>query len=418
MSISQPRKPLQILISAYACRPGMGSEPGVGWNVVRELAYHHVLYVLTRKNNRPAIESELRKHPLQNLHFIYLDPPVWAAWLPSAQVPHYYFWQIEAYFVARKLLEQQHFDLIHHVTYVRYSTPSFLSLLPVPFVWGPVGGGEQAPEAFWRSFSIRGKAYEILRSLSHMIGEYDPFTKVTARHSLLARATTDDTAKRLHKLGATHVETVSALGLSQAEITQLGQYGTPAASPLRFITIARLLHWKGIHLGLQAFAQIAQQGDYEYWILGEGPERKALETLAQNMKLADRIKFLGQRSRDETLKTLSDCHVLLHPSLHDSGGFVCLEAMAAGRPVICLNIGGSAVQVTQETGFLVAADNPQQAIRDLAKAMSDLATNAELRGRMGQAGRSHVRANFSWEAKGTQLAKLYHDYVAINTNIQ
>lgn len=414
MSSNPSQKRLSVLVSAYACGPGRGSEPGVGWNVARELSRYHNVHVFTRSNNRTAIEQELSDRPNPNLHFTYFDPPGWAVWLPPAQLPHYYLWQIAAYFMACKLLKHQNFDLIHHITYVRYSTPSFLALLPIPFIWGPVGGGEQAPDTFWQSFGFKSKVYEILRTLSHSIGEYDPFTRMTARRSLLARAATDDTAKRLYKLGATHVETVSALGLSQAEIAQLTQYAFPKSVPIRFITIARLLHWKGIHLGIQAFSQITQQGDFEYWILGEGPEQGNLEALAQNMDVADRVKFLGQMPRNETLQHLADCHILLHPSLHDSGGLVCLEAMAAGRPVVCLNLGGSAVQVARDAGILVSAESPQQAVHDLAQAMLKLATDDDLRNCMGKAGRNHVKDNFAWEAKGEQIARLYREYISID----
>ena len=63
-------KRLKVLVSAYACRPGEGSEPGVGWNVVRELVEYHDIWVLTRSDNRVSIESELTQHPLPELHFI------------------------------------------------------------------------------------------------------------------------------------------------------------------------------------------------------------------------------------------------------------------------------------------------------------------------------------------------------------
>ncbi|MEO1395133.1 MAG: glycosyltransferase family 4 protein [Cyanobacteria bacterium J06634_5] len=415
MSTASPINPLKILISAYACRPNVGSEPGVGWNITRTLAQYHELFVFTRSDNRPAIEAELQNHPSDNLKFIYLDPPKWVSWLPSAQLPHYYFWQVEAYAAGKRLLETQTIDLIHHITYVRYSTPSFLSRLQRPFIWGPVGGGEQAPKAFWQSFSLRGKAYEILRTVSHRIGELDPSTQKTAHQSILVRATTQDTAVRLKKLGAAHVQVASALGLSQSEIDQFAQQPEAPSSTIRFISIARLLHWKGIYLGLQAFAQAIHTSEApencEYWIIGEGPERERLEKMTRSLDVVEQVKFLGSLARDKTLQKLAECHVLLHPSLHDSGGFVCLEAMAAGRPVICLDLGGPAVQVTPEAGILVTADNPAQTVQALKQAMLTLAGNSELRAQMGQAGRIHVQQNYTWEAKGKQLAKLYNNYL-------
>lgn len=403
-------KRLKVLISAYACRPGEGSEPGVGWNVVRELVKYHDIWVLTRENNLPAIATELTKNPLPGLQFIYCEPPCWIQQLNYKQKLvhlHYYLWQIAAYFVVRKLHQELGFDIVHHVTYVRYSSPSFLSLLPIPFIWGSVGGGESAPKAFWQDFSLRGKAYEIFRNLARSLGELDPFVRLTARRSILARGTTEDTAKRLRKLGAKNVQVISQLGLSDEEIAQLARYRQSEPSAVRFISVGRLLHWKGFHLGLRAFAQADLSDRAEYWIVGDGPERSRLESLAEELGIHYRVKFWNQLSRTETLQKLADCLALVHPSLHESGGLVCLEAMAAGRPVICLNLGGPASQVTQKTGFKIAAETPEQTISDMAKAIKILAEDSELRISMGKAGQQRVREVFAWEEKGRHLAYLY-----------
>lgn len=386
----------------------MGSEPGVGWNTVQDLVKHHKVWVITREDNRPTIEGELAKKPIPGLQFVYCDLPLSGLWKQGLQGVHlhYYLWQITAYFVARKLHRELNFDLVHHITYVRYSSPSFLSLLPIPFIWGPVGGGESAPKAFWQDFSLRGRVYEIVRKLAHRLGERDPFARLTARRSVLVRATTEDTAERLRQMGAKNVQVFSESGLSQQEISHLAEFAMPDNSTVRFISMARLLHWKGLHLGLRAFAE-ANLPNAEYWILGEGPERASLQKLAEQLGIAEQVKLWGRLPREETLQKLSQCHVLLHPSLHDSGGWVCLEAMAAGRPVVCLDLGGPSTQVTEDTGFKVPAHTPEQATHDLAEAMTRLAKDSQLRVNMGQAGQKWVRETYSWEIKGQRLAELY-----------
>lgn len=406
---------LNVLISAYACRPGEGSEPGVGWNIVRELVKYHKVWVLTRENNRPEIEAELQKNPLPGIEFIYCEPSRWVQKLNRNQrlvYLHYYLWQISAYFLCRKLHQQINFDIVHHVTYVRYATPSFLALLPVPFVWGPVGGGEVAPPAFRKEFSASGKRYEILRDIVRNLGEIDPFVRLTAQRSILARGTTEDTASRLRKLGATHVEIISQLGLSQEEIIQLGEAVQLERNTIRFVSIGRLLHWKGFHLGLQAFAQANLPKNTEYWMIGDGPERQRLEDLVEKLGIQTQVKLWNKLSRQDTLDKLRQCVALVHPSLHESGGLVCLEAMAAGCPVICLDLGGPALQVTEETGFKISAETPEQAIKDLALAMKTLAENPELRTQMAKAGQKRVQEEFSWEIKGQKLALLYEKIIS------
>lgn len=401
---------MKILLSAYACEPHRGSEPGVGWNVARELVKHHDVWVITAEDlHRVPIETELAKNPVPGLHFQYFSLPGWARWWKRGTYGFqldYYLWQIGVYVVARKLHRQVGFDLVQHVTHVKYWNPSFLVLLGVPFIWGPVGGGESAPKTFWQDFSFRGKIFETMRDIARWLGEHDPFVGLTTRRSAAALGTTEETAARLSALGAKHVKVLGQCWLSQEDIELLGSFPPPSDSPVRFISIGRLIHWKGFHLGLRAFARASIEGA-EYWIVGDGPERKRMEALVKELGLTERVRFCGALPRSETLAKLKECHVLVHPSLHDSGSWVCLEAMAARRPVVCLDLGGPATQVTEWVGFKVPADTPEQAVHDIAAAMTRLANDPELRRRMGEGARKRVCEVFSQENMGWSLLQFH-----------
>ena len=404
---------MKVLLSAYSCEPGRGSEPGVGWNMAREVAKHHEVWVLTRPDeSKAAIEAELAENPVPNLHFVYFTLPFWQdsmRWGQSGAMQiHYYLWQIQAYFVARHLHSEIGFDVAHHVTFVKYSSPCFLALLPIPLVWGPVGGGESAPGPFWKDFSLRAKAYEIARLTVRKIGELDPFVHLTAKRSAVVRATTMDTAIRLCRMGAKDVEVITESGLFNDEIDRLAQLEFPSHTPIRFISMGRLLHWKGFHLGLRAFAQ-ADLSEAEYWVCGDGAEWDRLHQLVKELKIESQVKFWGKLPRDQVLEKLGQCHVLVHPSLHDSGGWVCLEAMAAGRPVICLDLGGPAVQVTKETGFKIPATTPEESIQGLTNAMVKLTKDPDLGRHMGKAGKMLVQSSHSWQVKGDELSRLYNN---------
>ncbi len=415
-------KPLKILLSAYACRPDKGSEPSVGWNVARELVKDHEVWVLTRTNNNPAIEAELQRHPLPNLHFVYCDLPKWVRWWKkdSWEVHlHNSLWQIEAHATALKLHRDIGFDLVHHVTYGRYCTPSFLAFLPIPFIWGPVGGGESAPPLFWQDFGFRGRMYERLRDLSRWLGERDPLLRITVQHCAAVIATTSETSTRLKMLGVKKIEMIAGqTGINQEELEQLKMLSIRSSEqPIRFLSLGRLLHWKGFHLGIRAFAKAQLQGA-EYWIVGEGPQRKNLERLAQDLKISDRVRFFGEVPREKALSILGNCDVLVHPSLHDFSPTVCLEAMAAGRPIICLDLGGPSVQVTEETGVKIQAHDPQQAVKDMAITMESLAHNGQMRISMGQAGQKRVYEFYRWETKGQFFSQLYEQVMEQNSQLR
>lgn len=400
---------MKVLLSAYASAPHKGSDPGIGWNIGQALSRFHNVWVITREENRRDIEAEVAAVPNPNLHFVFYDLPLWMRWWKKGARGvqlHYYLWQIGILAVARKLHREIGFDVVQHVTYVKHWAPSFVALLPVPFIWGPVGGAESAPKSFRGDLHLRGRCYESIRAIVRWLGEKDPFVKMTARRSAVALAATEETRARLAALGCRRVELCGVAALPSSDIERLASLGPADSSACRLVSIGRLLQWKGFHLGLRAFAHANIPGA-EYWIIGDGPERGFLERLARDLEIADRVRFWGSLPRAETLRKLESCHALVHPSLHDSGGWACLEAMAAARPVVCLDLGGPATQVTEETGFKVAAEQPRQAVHDLAAVMVRLAENPDLAVRVGKAAQQRVKEAFGWDAKAQFFTELY-----------
>lgn len=406
---------LKILISAYSIAPHVGSEPAVGWNTVKELSQHHDLWVITRSDRAEKIEPEIQQNPLPNVTFIYYDLPYWMRFWrvkQRGQRVHYQLWQMAIRPLMKKLHEQVGFDLTQHVTYVKYWAPSFLALLPPPFVWGPVGGGESIPGPFYKTLTPSGRRYEYVRNLSRIIGHYGPFVRMTARRARIGLATTRETAARMRQIGTKNVIVQPAIGMPDDEIAELGQIPPRTTGPVRFLSLGRLLDWKGFHLGLQAYAQVVKDmPETEFWVIGDGPQRAYLEGLVKSLGITDHVHFLGKLPRQQVLERLGECNVLVHPSLHDSGGGVCLEAMAAGRPVICLDLGGPGEIVDDATGIRVPALNPDQAVQGLAEAMRRMAQEPALRDPMGEAARARVRDQFAWGAKATTLTTLYQSVI-------
>ena len=214
-------KRLKVLMSAYACEPRKGSESGVGWNMALEMAKYHHVWVLTRANNKSVIERELTNNPAPRLHFIYYDLPKWAMlWKRGGLgVQFYYiFWQICIYFFSKDLHKKIRFDLVHHVTFVRYWTPSFVSLLQAPFIWGPVGGGEPVPKGFIFDFGLQGIFFELLRSAAIALGKLNPFVLLTAKKSKIALAASKETAVQLKKSGVNNAYVLCPVACSNEEV--------------------------------------------------------------------------------------------------------------------------------------------------------------------------------------------------------
>jgi len=414
---SVARSRLRVLISAYACEPKRGSEPGVGWNVVRLLAKQHDLWVVTRADHRPAIEAELRLNPLPEVTFLYHRLPlemggIWYR-IPLIQL-HYYLWQLSLYFLVAPLHRQVRFDLVHHVTYVRYWTPNAAAFLGIPFVFGPVGSAEAAPPGFAHEFPIRSRVAEFVRNAVRIVAEHDPILRATVRRSTIALATTLQTAAALRRLGAIEIRLCPEVGLSQKEIADLAAYEV-AGGPLRLLAISRLVSWKGVHLSLHAFARADVPGT-EYWIVGDGPERDRLERIARELGIADRVRFYGHISRAEVMAKLVCCHALLHPSLHDGGGWACVEAMAAGRPVLCLDWGGPGAQVTPHTGWKIVPRSRDQVVREMASIIREMASDPAKLARFAPECRRHVSESFAWRDRMRFFCDLYDEILRTPAN--
>jgi glycosyltransferase involved in cell wall biosynthesis len=408
-----PRR--RILLLAYACEPGRGSEPGIGWNVAVELAAHHDVWVLTDAANHSAVDAAAAVDGLTVVPFappagerLRRLPGVWRHQF------HYPLWMRAAAAEVRRLHAAVGFDLTQHVTYNRYWMPSAAALAGVPFLWGPVGGGEGAPTSFWPD---AGLAFEAVRSATRRACELSAGVRRTASRAAIALATTAESAARMRAVGARDVRVVPAVALSDAEVEQLGALAAPPDdAPLRFVSIGRLLRWKGFHLGLRGFARAIEREPAlraaTYEVIGSGPAQTQLEREAHALGIADQVRFLGSLSRADTLARLATAHALVHPSLHDSGGFVCLEALAAGRPVLCLATGGPHELVPADAGLHAPIDSPEAAVAAIAGMMALLAQDRQRGREMGEVGRRHVRERHTWARRAAEYRELYDEIAA------
>ena len=401
---------MKVLVSAYACEPSMGSEPGVGWNWVKQISRFHEVWVITRANNREVIEEEVKKNPLPNVHFCYFDLPYWLRFYKRGNRGvhlYYYLWQIGIYFLARSLHKKIEFDLVHHVTFVAVWKPTFLSMLPIPFIWGPVGS-QNFPRQFMKTFSLRGKTYEYLRDVALFLGlKIDPFVWITIikakRIIACNQFTANEAIPEKHRL---KVSLLSQIGISHSEYPPI-ESGMEHNS-FSILSVGKLIHLKAFNLAVKAFANLnAKYPEAKLTIIGDGPELQRLRKLARQLHIEDKIDFYGEVSRNEVLKSMLSCDVFLFPSLHDSGGLVVLESMAAGKPVVCLDLGGPGEIVTAECGIKIKPDKPDQVVRDLAAAIETLARDQDLRKRLGEGGRKRIAEVYDWDKKGEEMNRIY-----------
>ncbi len=366
---------MKLLLSAYACEPDRGSEPGVGWHWVLELArLRHDVWVVTRANNQQAIQ---RASPdLPNVRFIYYDLPNWLAKLKKkAPILQFYYllWQWGAYRTVRELHRQEQFDLVQHLTFGVFRHPSFMGRLGIPFIFGPVGGGERTPFRLRMDYGVKGHLVDAARDLANVVARWNPWLRETfgAAHIILAKTPhTGMAVPRQYRHKVRHVIEIGVSGAAaSAELA-------PQDRGIRFLFVGRFLFWKGMQYGLRALARLLHDvPNARLTLVGAGPEGRRWRRLCQKLGIAHAVEWNGWMHQSELASVYRSHHVLLFPSLHDSSGGVVLDAMSYGLPVVCFDLGGPGVLVTENSGILVttARRSRQQLVAALADAMKILA---------------------------------------------
>jgi len=163
-------------------------------------------------------------------------------------------------------------------------------------------------------------------------------------------------------------------------------------NPPKALFIGRLVQWKGVDFLLRALELVP---DLRLDVVGDGPERNRLRTLADALGVSDRVKWWGEYPDEDLPRRMADADFLVLPSVtvQEMFGMVLLEAMAAGRPVITTAVpsGVREVNIPMETGLEV----PIRDVQSLAEAMRVLAEDPSLREKLGAQGRTRVKENFT-----------------------
>jgi glycosyltransferase involved in cell wall biosynthesis len=330
---------VRIVAFAYACEPESGSEPGAGWMWARMLARLGETWVVTRENNRDAIEAMLPAIAEQDrLHFEYVDLPGWARfWKRGLRGVHAYYvlWQIAALRRARALREEQRFDLAWHLTFANAWIGSAAALLGTRFVYGPIGGGVKTPWKLVPALGPRGSLQELLRVMVRGAARYgNPLARLSWRRADIILVQNPETRDWLPRRFWPKAEVFPNAVLE----VRHGKQSSRAANGKVALFAARLSPWKGAGLAVRVIARLP---GWRLVVVGSGPDEARLRRIASRQAVADRIQFLGHVPRARLLELMqSEADVLMFPSMHEDAGWVVAEAAAAGLAVVALDRGG------------------------------------------------------------------------------
>jgi glycosyltransferase involved in cell wall biosynthesis len=402
----------KILISAYACIPDRGSEEGNGWNyssIISQQGYK--VWCITRNIGQKQIEAKMASCPNPNLTFVYVTVP---RWIDDAYDKglfglyfHYIYWQWAAAKVALALHKKQAFDLVHHVSYTSLQMGSFLYRLNCPFIYGPVGGGQEAPVSFRHYFKQFWVKERLRSAVSKLMLSFNPGCYESVRRASYVLSWNEDTTRMIHRLGRRHAVDNVFGGIDKNFIPTAPMH-RPARQVLELIWVGRLMPRKGLELTLHGLSKVDASCQVHFTIVGDGEMGPYVGEYITKYGLEKRVTWAGKVPYTDLKSYYANADVFFFTSLRDTGPGQLMEAMGYTLPVVTLHLHGQAELVNDSTGIRVPVTDPETVAVQLGKAIEWMYYNEEKRLEMGLNAFRFAREQ-CWETKIARLLRTYYD---------
>ena len=174
----------------------------------------------------------------------------------------------------------------------------------------------------------------------------------------------------------------------------------------RLVVPRRLFRKNGVEFAIRALPIIAERHDVEMLIIGDGPERKSLESLASNLNVQERIQFIGTQAHSEMPMLISRYELAVFPSLMEATSVAALECMSCEVPVAASRVGGLPEIVDDDVGGLFEPGNAE----DLAFVVGQLLDDPALSSK-GRVARSRVLSSWSNDRLAQYHLELYEKVI-------
>ena len=409
-------KPLRILVLAADANPDSISTSLVGYSHAEALAQRHKVTLVIRSK----YEEPVRRKGTVFQEIVPVEVPGFdavSAWAfkhifrsnyasQAGTGFDYPFMLAYEWCVWRRLRARIHageFDVVLRVLPVTTVLPGafgyFLRKGPIPFVIGPINGGLPWPKGFAQAERQR-EWVSGLRDLYRLL----PFGRSTYRGATAIIAGSSHTASEFPEFR----EKVFFVPENGIKLEQIA--ATPRlprhSDKLQLMYVGRLVPYKACDLALRACAPLLQAGRANLTIVGDGPERPAIEEMIRTLKVADSVTITGWLTHAETLEHMRRGDVLVFPSIREFGGGNVFEALAMGVVPIVVAFGGPGDIVNSRVGYSVPLTTPDDIVQRMAAALAELDSDPALLQRLREEGMRYAREQLTWEGKAETVTRV------------
>lgn len=399
-------------MSAYGCEPFRGSEAGVGWNWVLQMARFNELYVIARENDRAKIEDNLPKECRGTVHFYYYDTCHAIMKLKKKEKGlylYYWLWQIGIIPLVARIIREKKPDYTMHLTFGSLWMPTFLPFFKVPFIWGPVGGGDGVPTAYLKRLPIKQRVVQAFRYVLINLSWANPLVYIPSKSAIAIIGRTKNNIMAIPKKYRAKGRVILETAMGNEAFLNF-EKSEKLTNIIHLISTGRLVPFKNISMAIEVIKRVIEDNyDIHYTIIGNGPEENHIESLVKNYGIEDKVTLLGELPREEVLKKLRDADIYVFPSLREGGSWALMEAMAAGLPTVCFDWTGTGVITDDTCAERITPTSPEVDIDKFVKAIENLIDDPKKREQFGIRAQNRIRETFNWEEKGRFMNCLFDE---------
>lgn len=406
---------LKILINAYACSPGMGSEPGMAWNWVSNLAKFCELYIITEGEFREKIEEVVPTlEQGKNMHFYYnpvsedIRKMCWnqGDW---RFYKYYREWQWKTYLMAKEICSSEHIDVLHQLNMIGFREPGYLWKLSkesdVPFVWGPIGGLKQFPLAYLQGAGLKMKLFNRLKNILNVWQlKHEKRVDEALKTARLLVSSIPDSYRAIKKYKGLESIVIPETGCFLSEDIPTDRFDE---KELHVMWVGKFDFRKQLPLALRAIA-IANNPNIVLDIYGGGSDEQiaSAKRVADLLGITEKVVWHGNQPNDVVMNAMHKAQVFLFTSVSEDTSTVVLEAVSNRLPVLCFDACGMAAVIDDKVGRKVALSNPTQSATDFAKLLNDLEHDRNLLKQLSENCKQR-QTELSWEEKAKTMVEWY-----------
>ena len=405
-------KKTKIFVSAFSCMPHMGSEPGVGWHWIMEMSKYFELWVLVHKEPVDDIEKYVKEHGIdKKIHFIYYDIPGNSLFFKNGKFrwvrTYYMIWTALANRIVKRTMQENGIKIFHNLTFGNAIWPVSKFGQKQFFIWGPIGGIETIPADYSCHYNTKSRIIEWVRRTMAKTLRWNLGFNRRCKNADLMLCKTE--AMRMAIPEKYRHKAVLFTDVAVEPQTSTQQMGKAENKVLQYISVGRLDAWRGFDILIESFCEALQvYPNMKLSILGDGADRKRLESIIEKNQLNNSVFLLGNVSIAEYNRIISTCDVVVNSCLKEGAVTVSFDSMRYGKPLICVDSGGFTRYFSNEYAIVLPQQSRRKLIQSMKKAILDL-TDKNQRHSMGELARN-VGNQFTWDIKGEKIYEIITNF--------